>query len=125
MEAVTSGKVTANHAEPTIESAAERFRTLAQEAISKSTKDMLPRQVVMFVGPVPNTVTESMPRKPSKSSASLGLDQIAMTGVVDRALRLLHHPAIKKITFQTETGSSLIEVKDVKGHTFEISVRRK
>jgi hypothetical protein len=105
----------------TVEEACERVRRMTHEAVTATRTDLRSRQVVLYVGTLPHSTNESMPRRGSAAATRLGMDTLSLAGVVDRGLRLLHHPAVKAIEFNGD-GTGRLVVTDVNGKRFEISV---
>lgn len=104
----------------TVEEACSRMRDLAHRAIKQSEETGQRWELTLFIGPVHGGPTSSYPRKESQAATLLGLDPISLMGVVERSIRLLHHPAIADIKFNAD-GHGIVTVRDVNGKTFRIT----
>ena len=113
------------HTDTSIEEAAHRVRQLLHESFTLTAKDGVPRQVTVFVGRVPGSTSNSTPRRPSPATTSLGVDVISLSGIIELALRSLHHPAIKTIDFTTDAGGQTLFVTDVNDKKFQITIWQK
>lgn len=120
-----NGGPVAHFHDSSVEDACSRIRKLAHELVDAARQDMKGRQITLFIGMMPGGGIESMPRKHSNSALDLGLDELALLAVLDRSLRLHHHPAVRNTTLDADHSQNTLTVTDCKGNEYVVTITKK
>jgi hypothetical protein len=112
----------------TIDETSLRVRELLNRCVEQTKEDQKPRTVTVVIGRVPGSSFTSKPKRSSEATAVLGVDHPSLSGIVDLALRRLHHPSIESVRICQGAGvgfsSSVLEVVDKLGQRFRINITK-